>query len=97
MKNKLFKTMTYAMLVTTGVGFIAPLTQPLSVFAEEKTEVKSESLDLTKAIDDAKMEIRFIIINRFKKKHQRKLLKNCLRLVNKRNNVILRLLHYYRL
>ena len=54
MKNKLFKTMTYAMLVTTGVGFIAPLAQPLSVFAEEKTEVKSESLDLTKAIDDAK-------------------------------------------
>ena len=50
MKNKLFKTMTYAMLVTTGVGFVAPL----SVFAEEKTEVKSESLDLTKAIDDAK-------------------------------------------
>lgn len=46
MKNKLFKTMTYAMLVTTGVGFIAPLAQPLSVFAEEKTEVKSESLDL---------------------------------------------------
>lgn len=41
MKNKLFKTMTYAMLVTTGVGFIAPLAQPLSVFAEEKTEVKS--------------------------------------------------------
>ena len=55
MKNKLFKTMTYAMLVTTGVGFIAPLAQPLSVFAEEKTEVKSESLDLTKAIDDAKV------------------------------------------
>lgn len=54
MKNKLFKTMTYAMLVTTGVGFIAPLAQPLSVFAEEKTEVKSESLDLTKAIDEAK-------------------------------------------
>ena len=54
MKNKLFKTMTYAMLVTTGVGFIAPLAQPLSVFAEEKTEVKSESLDLAKAIDDAK-------------------------------------------
>lgn len=54
MKNKLFKTVTYAMLVTTGVGFIAPLAQPLSVFAEEKTEVKSESLDLTKAIDDAK-------------------------------------------
>ena len=54
MKNKLFKTMTYAMLVTTGVGFIAPLAQPLSVFAEEKIEVKSESLDLTKAIDDAK-------------------------------------------
>lgn len=44
MKNKLFKTMTYAMLVTTGVGFIAPLAQPLSVFAEEKTEVKSESM-----------------------------------------------------
>ena len=55
MKNKLFKTMTYAMLVTTGVGFIAPLAQPLSVFAEEKTEVKSGSLDLTKAIDDAKV------------------------------------------
>ena len=55
MKNKLFKTMTYAMLVTTGVGFIAPLAQPLSVFAEEKTEVKSESLDLAKAIDDAKV------------------------------------------
>ena len=55
MKNKLFKTMTYAMLVTTSVGFIAPLAQPLSVFAEEKTEVKSESLDLTKAIDDAKV------------------------------------------
>ena len=54
MKNKLFKTMTYAMLVTTGVGFIAPLAQPLSVFAEEKTDFKSESLDLTKAIDDAK-------------------------------------------
>ena len=54
MKNKLFKTMMYAMLVTTGVGFIAPLAQPLSVFAEEKTEVKSESLDLTKAIDDAR-------------------------------------------
>ena len=54
MKNKLFKTMTYAMLVTTGVGFIAPLAQPLSVFAEEKTEVKSESFDLAKAIDDAK-------------------------------------------
>ena len=47
--------MTYAMLVTTGVGFIAPLAQPLSVFAEEKTEVKSESLDLAKAIDDAKV------------------------------------------
>lgn len=57
MKNKLFKTMTYAMLVTTGVGFIAPLAQPLSVFAEEKTEVKSESLDLTKAIDDAKVAV----------------------------------------
>ena len=49
MKNKLFKTMTHVMLITTGVGFIAPLAQPLSVFAEEKTEVKSESLDLTKA------------------------------------------------
>lgn len=36
MKNKLFKTMTYAMLVMTGVGFITPLAQPLSVFAEEK-------------------------------------------------------------
>ena len=23
MKNKLFKTMTYAMLVTTGVGFVS--------------------------------------------------------------------------
>ena len=54
MKNKLFKTMTHVMLVTTGVGFVAPLAQPLSVFAEEKTEVKSESLDLAKAIDDAK-------------------------------------------
>ena len=54
MKNKLFKTMTHVMLITTGIGFIAPLAQPLSVFAEEKTEVKSESLDLTKAIDDAK-------------------------------------------
>ena len=46
--------MTHVMLVTTGVGFVAPLAQPLSVFAEEKTEVKSESLDLAKAIDDAK-------------------------------------------
>ena len=54
MKNKLFKTMTHVMLITTGVGFVAPLAQPLSVFAEEKTEVKSESLDLTKAIDEAK-------------------------------------------
>ena len=54
MKNKLFKTMTHVMLITTGIGFVAPLAQPLSVFAEEKTEVKSESLDLTKAIDDAK-------------------------------------------
>ena len=54
MKNKLFKTMTHVMLITTGIGFIAPLAQPLSVFAEEKTEVKSESLDLTKAIDEAK-------------------------------------------
>ena len=54
MKNKLFKTMTHVMLITTGIGFIAPLAQPLSVFAEEKTEVKSESLDLTKTIDDAK-------------------------------------------
>ena len=54
MKNKLFKSMTHVMLITTGIGFIAPLAQPLSVFAEEKTEVKSESLDLTKAIDDAK-------------------------------------------
>ena len=54
MKNKLFKTMTHVMLITTGIGFVAPLVQPLSVFAEEKTEVKSESLDLTKAIDDAK-------------------------------------------
>ena len=55
MKNKLFKTMTHVMLITTGIGFIAPLAQPLSVFAEEKTEVKSESLDLMKAIDDAKV------------------------------------------
>ena len=54
MKNKLFKTMTHVMLITTGIGFVAHLAQPLSVFAEEKTEVKSESLDLTKAIDDAK-------------------------------------------
>ena len=54
MKNKLFKSMTHVMLITTGIGFIAPLAQPLSVFAEEKTEVKSESLDLAKAIDDAK-------------------------------------------
>ena len=54
MKNKLFKTMTHVMLITTGIGFVAPLAQPLSVFAEEKTEVKSESLGLTKAIDDAK-------------------------------------------
>ena len=54
MKNKLFKSMTHVMLITTGIGFIAPLAQPLSVFAEEKTEVKSESLDLTKAIDEAK-------------------------------------------
>ena len=54
MKNKLFKTMTHVMLITTGIGFVAPLAQPLSVFAEEKTEVKSESLDLTKAIDEAK-------------------------------------------
>lgn len=54
MKNKLFKTMTHVMLITTGIGFIAPLAQPLSVFAEEKTEVKSQSLDLTKAIDEAK-------------------------------------------
>ena len=54
MKNKLFKTMTHVMLITTGIGFVVPLAQPLSVFAEEKTEVKSESLDLTKAIDDAK-------------------------------------------
>ena len=46
--------MTHVMLITTGIGFIAPLAQPLSVFAEEKTEVKSESLDLTKAIDEAK-------------------------------------------
>ena len=54
MKNKLFKTMTHVMLITTGIGFVAPLAQPLSVFAEEKTEVKSESLDLTKAVDEAK-------------------------------------------
>ena len=54
MKNKLFKSMTHVMLITTGIGFIAPLAQPLSVFAEEKTEVKSESLDLAKAIDEAK-------------------------------------------
>ena len=54
MKNKLFKTMTHVMLITTAIGFVAPLAQPLSVFAEEKTEVKSESLDLTKAIDEAK-------------------------------------------
>ena len=46
--------MTHVMLITTGIGFVAPLAQPLSVFAEEKTEVKSESLDLTKAIDEAK-------------------------------------------
>ena len=35
MKNKLFKTTTYAMLAVTGFGFVAPLAQPLSVFADE--------------------------------------------------------------
>ena len=35
MKNKLFKTTTYAMLAVTGFGFVAPLAQPLTVFADE--------------------------------------------------------------
>ena len=55
MKNKLMKSMTHVMLITTGFGFVAPLAQPLSVFAEEKVETKSETTDLTKAIDEAKV------------------------------------------
>ena len=54
MKNKLMKSMTHIMLITTGFGFVAPLAQPMSVFAEEKVETKSETTDLTKAIDEAK-------------------------------------------
>ena len=54
MKNKLMKSMTHVMLITTGFGFVAPLAQPMSVFAEEKVETKSETTDLTKAIDEAK-------------------------------------------
>ena len=46
--------MTHIMLITTGFGFVAPLAQPMSVFAEEKVETKSETTDLTKAIDEAK-------------------------------------------
>ena len=35
MKNKLFKTTTYAMLAVTGFGFVAPLAEPLTAFADE--------------------------------------------------------------
>ena len=54
MKNKLFKTTTYAMLAVTGFGFVAPLAQPLSVFADEVVANATKERSYTDLLKEAK-------------------------------------------
>ena len=54
MKKNLFKVTTCAMLVTTALGFAAPLAQPLNVFADEVVANATNAKSYAELVDEAR-------------------------------------------
>ena len=54
MKKSLFKVTTCAMLVTTALGFAAPLAQPLNVFADEVVANATNAKSYAELVDEAR-------------------------------------------
>ena len=54
MKKNLFKVTTCAMLATTAFGFVAPLAQPLNVFADEVVANATNAKSYAELVDEAR-------------------------------------------
>ena len=54
MKKNLFKVTTCAMLVTTALGFAAPLAQPLTAFADEVVANATNAKSYAELVDEAR-------------------------------------------
>ena len=54
MKKNLFKVTTCAMLATTALGFVAPLAQPLNVFADEVVANATNAKSYAELVDEAR-------------------------------------------
>ena len=54
MKKNLFKVTTCAMLATTALGFVAPLAQPLNVFADEVAANATTVKSYAELVDEAR-------------------------------------------